>query len=107
MSENETPGTVHTCAVTGEESGGKHYILRSTEGEELVSPDALFDGRSSDVLERHVKRLEVRVMRLEKLLVDQEAGKEQGDSEDQAADVKEAPAKKTAAKKTAAAEPTS
>lgn len=32
-----------TCAVTGESSTGKHYVLKTTEGEELVSPHALLN----------------------------------------------------------------
>jgi hypothetical protein len=98
MSDNETPETLHTCAVTGEEGPGKHYILRTTEGEELVSPDALFGSGNSDALERHVKKLQERVEKLE-----EERRQEQGDEHRKAAEqtpVAQAAKKTTAARKT-------
>lgn len=34
----------HTCAWSGETFRGKAYIFHTTEGQELVSPEALFAG---------------------------------------------------------------
>lgn len=49
----------YTCAVTGETGTGKHYVLKTTEGEELVSPDALLvDRRVLEDLAARVARLE-------------------------------------------------
>lgn len=49
----------YTCAVTGETGTGKHYVLKTTEGEELVSPDALLvDRRVLEDLAARVAQLE-------------------------------------------------
>jgi hypothetical protein len=34
--------TTHTCALTGQTIATKAYIIKTTEGEEIVSPEALF-----------------------------------------------------------------
>lgn len=41
MAEQEAPEFTRTCAWTGEDTAGKHYELKSTEGTELVSEAAL------------------------------------------------------------------
>lgn len=77
MSDNDTPQVSHTCAVTGEESGGKHYILRSTEGEELVAAQTLFpegDSGPGNPLAR-LAELEERVAKLEKAAAPKPAAK--------------------------------
>jgi hypothetical protein len=83
------------CAVTGDESDGKHYVLKTTEGEELVSAAALF-GNPEDAakLLKAVERLRGRVEQLENLLHDQE--QEGGKQEQEGGKVAEA-AKKAAA----------
>lgn len=87
-----------TCAVTGEESDGKHYIVRSTEGEEVISPEALLGGGKTGRSEPSVKSLAERVERLEELLGEKEnEGRKEAEEEKKAA----APAKKAAAKKAA------
>lgn len=100
----------YTCAVTGEESGGKHYILRTTEGEELISPEALFG--SQDGGEQLLKLLGNLTDRIEALegQLEELHGQEEEHAEDQeqaepiaaAAEKAAAPVKKAAAKKTAA-----
>lgn len=63
--------TTHTCAVTGEKSNAKHYILRTTDcSEELISPDALFGEPGKGVREtRLLKQLQQRIERLEDLFI--------------------------------------
>lgn len=40
---NATPAAPRVCAVSGEETSGKQYILRTTDGpEELVNEETLF-----------------------------------------------------------------
>jgi hypothetical protein len=38
--ETEAPEFARTCAWTGQDVAGKHYILTSTEGQEIVSEEA-------------------------------------------------------------------
>lgn len=45
----------HTCAWSGEPFRGKAYIFQTTEGPELVSPEALFSGQ---VPEWHVENID-------------------------------------------------
>jgi hypothetical protein len=69
MAEVETPFH-RTCAWTGEETPGKHYVLKTTEGEELVS-EAAFRAAPADTaaqldhLTATVNRLTRRVAELE------------------------------------------
>jgi hypothetical protein len=99
MSEVTAPST-QRCAVTGEETAGKLYVLRTTEGEELVSPRALLGPREPSALVRaQLRKLEGRVERLEQLLTDLAKEDQGGGQED---DVKAAP-KPSPSKKTAAA----
>ncbi|MFJ3812585.1 hypothetical protein ACIPWE_40280 [Streptomyces sp. NPDC090073] len=81
-----TPNT-YTCAISGDESPGKHYVLQSTEGSELVSPEALFHNEADRSLAALLSDVDRRVRALEE--------KDGGQEEKPAA-------KKTAAKKTAA-----
>lgn len=91
--------STYTCAITGEESGLKHYVLKTTEGDELISADALINPvKFLKEIARDWGQLRNRVERLEQLLV------EAADVPDGADDGKEptaaaAPAKKAAAKK--------
>jgi hypothetical protein len=98
MDQNNTP-VLHTCAISGEQSPGKHYILKTTEGEELVCPEALFHNGADRRLVVALVELQNRVA-----LLEGDKPEDQGDDdEDQAAaEPKPAPAKKAAAKKTAA-----
>ena len=86
----------YTCAVTGDTGTGKHYVLKTTEGEELVSPAALLsDRRRLEEVASLVKRIEdlaARVTRLEA-----EAHQEHVQEDDAAEPAKPSPAKKTAA----------
>lgn len=60
--------TIRTCALTGEESAGKFYLLRTTEGEETVSPEALFHTEADGGMGRMLLELVQRVQRLEEAL---------------------------------------
>lgn len=60
--------TIRTCALTGEESAGKFYLLRTTEGEETVSPEALFHTEADGNMGRMLLELVQRVQRLEEAL---------------------------------------
>ena len=66
MSNQETPFE-RECAWTGNTGPGKHYILTSTEGTELVSADALPHDlvQQLDHLSAAVNRLSKRVAQLE------------------------------------------
>lgn len=66
----ETPEFTRTCAWTGEDSAGKHYILTSTQGQEIVSEAALrgpADDHAAQLehLTRAVNQLTRRVRQLE------------------------------------------
>jgi hypothetical protein len=104
--------TTHTCAISGDTSTTKHYVLRTTEGDETVSPEALFHTRADREMGRIVLDLARRVGVLERALAragieDQDEDQDHGDSEekapqkeDQGEEKKAAPAKKaTPAKK--------
>jgi hypothetical protein len=60
--------TTHTCAITGQPLPGKAYILKTTEGEELVSPEALLHPDADAALGDLLMNLAVRVQRLEEAL---------------------------------------
>lgn len=60
--------TIRTCALTGEESAGKFYLLKTTEGEETVSPEALFHTEADGNMGRMLLELVQRVQRLEEAL---------------------------------------
>lgn len=94
--ETTAPHTV-TCAITGEETTGKLYVLKTTEGEELVSPEALFHNGADRKLARALASLVRRVQDLE----DQLRGSGKGAKDDVQEQKK--PAAPAAAKKTAAA----
>ncbi len=86
----------YKCAITGDTSTLKHYVLKTTEGEELVSPAALLSDRRrreevASLVER-IEHLAARVTRLEA-----EARQEDGQEDDAAESAKPSPAKKTAA----------
>lgn len=84
-----------TCAVTGDESEGKHYVLKTTEGEELVSPDAFLNPvKFLHKAARDLGEMEVRLKRLEDLLQDQEDGGKVAQAAKKAA----APVKRTRAR---------
>lgn len=86
----------YTCAITLDASEGKHYVLKTTEGEELVSPRALLGAREPSALYRaRITKLEGRIERLEKLLVERD--QEHVQEDDAAEPAEPSPAKKTAA----------
>lgn len=60
--------STYVCAVSGEESPGKHYVLRTTEGEELLCPEALLGTRAHRDVLRLVADLARRVRELEERL---------------------------------------
>lgn len=57
--------TLHTCAISGAASPGKHYILKTTEGDELVCPEALFHPAADANLGELLLHLAARVQKLE------------------------------------------
>jgi hypothetical protein len=81
--------TLYTCAISGNETGAKHYILKTTEGEELVCAEALFHVVADANTGRLLLDLISRVEHLEAAL-------EELHDEDQAADA--GPIAKAAAK---------
>lgn len=89
--------TVHTCAISGETSPGKHYILKTTEGEETVCPEALFHNQADYAMARMLIELQNRVQHLEEKAGTGD-GQEDGDVHQ---DEAEPQASKPAAKKTA------
>jgi hypothetical protein len=103
MDQNNTP-VLHTCAISGEQSPGKHYILKTTEGEELVCPEALFHNGADRRLVVALVELQNRVALLEGDKPEDQGDddEDQGDEDQAAAEPKPAPAKKAAAKKAAA-----
>lgn len=40
MTTTEAPEFTRTCAWSGEDTPGKHYVLTTTEGQEIVSEEA-------------------------------------------------------------------
>lgn len=104
MDQNTSP-VLYTCAVSGETSPGKHYVLNTTEGQELVCAESLFHNGADRRLATVLVELQMRVAELENRLGLAEGDKPEaeGDNADQAAEEPAKPAKKTAAKKTAAA----
>lgn len=95
--------TLHTCAISGEESEGKHYILRTTEGEELVSPHVIIN--PVNVLKEIARdwgKLKLRMERLEKLLVELGADADQEQKKTDAAAPKKTAAPKAPAPRKAA-----
>lgn len=84
------------CAWTGARSAGKHYLLSTTEGVELVSADALRGAAA----ERRIDRLEERLADLEERLADLGARLAERDAdpgpEQGGVDAGKAPAKKAA-----------
>lgn len=102
-----TAPTLHECAVSGAQSAGKHYVLTTTEGQELVCPEALFRSAHTAESDKILSSLAKRVRELEDTvdaLIRQNDERDQVDNEDQAEDQEHAggAVKKTAAKKTAA-----
>lgn len=59
----------YTCSRTGETSDGKHYVLRSTEGDEIVSPGSLFGAGLDDENAKLVRDLQERVEQLEAAVI--------------------------------------
>lgn len=59
---------VHTCALTGQGIDTKAYILRTTEGEEIVSPEALFHPDADANLGELIADLVARIGKLEAAL---------------------------------------
>lgn len=47
----------HICTRTGSQITGKAYVLKSTEGEELIAPEALFSSALEDELPSLLERL--------------------------------------------------
>lgn len=63
------PDFTRACAWSGEDTPGKHYVLTTTEGQEIVSEQAFRDPGGAaakvDELTRAVKTLTARVRQLE------------------------------------------
>lgn len=93
--------TLHTCAITGTESPGKHYMIKTTDGgEEAISPEALFHPQADRDMGRILLDLARRLDAVEKALAPAESGdRVQQAAEEAAAPVKKAPAAKAAGKK--------
>lgn len=72
MSETTTPNT-RACAITGQETAGKLYVLQTTDGPaELVSGEALFHQEADLGLGDLILELEERVKRLEEQLAERD-----------------------------------
>lgn len=57
--------TSYICAISGEQSNSKHYILKTTEGEELICAEALFHNEADRLMGRMLVDLVRRVEKLE------------------------------------------
>lgn len=91
--------TLHTCAITGEESAGKHYMIKTTDGgEEAVSPEALFHSRADREMGLLLLDMARRIQALEEQLAPAEGDRVQQAAQEAAAPVKKAPAAKAAKK---------
>jgi hypothetical protein len=97
MNDTETSPTLHTCAVSGAASAGKHYVLTTTEGTELVCPEALFHTGADLRLATLIVELQERVRELEERL-EVKGDTAQADAEP----VEPVPAKKAPAQRKAA-----
>lgn len=93
--------TTFTCAVSGKETEGKHYVLRTTEGEELICPEALFNHRAYRDTLRLVVDLTRRLEALEERLSPPRAS-EPGPVQDAPPQTKRAPAKRAPRQRKAA-----
>lgn len=93
-----------TCAITGTASFGKHYVLKTTEGEELISPEALFHTVADQQMGLLLLDIIRRVEKLEPQPDPEEEGGQEadGDRVAEAAQQAAAPVKKSAVKKTPA-----
>lgn len=82
--------TARVCAWSGEESTGKHYVLTTTEGTELVSEDALRAAPADTA--QQLAHLTAAVNKLSRRVAELE-----GDDDDQADDAPAAKAPRAAA----------
>lgn len=90
--QTDQVSTVRRCHLTGEETTGKLYVLRTTEGEELVSPEALFHPQADSDVGRIILDMAGRIQRLEELLLDSDAASKEAP----AADIEEEASKEAA-----------
>lgn len=59
------PSNHRPCAHTGRPIEGKAYVLKTTEGEEFISPDALFHTKADEGLGDLLTELQDRIRTLE------------------------------------------
>lgn len=69
MSEPTTGAYEYTCAISGEKSPGKHYILTTTEGQETIAPESLFHNAADRKMGQLVLDMAARLKRLESRLL--------------------------------------